>query len=458
MNPAKWFALLFVWLLVGCSKTDDLKPLETSATDLLTQSKLPNIILIMADDIGYEIPTYTGGESYSTPNIDRMAGGGMRFTQAYTSPLCSPSRTMLLTAKYNFRNYTTWGRLDTAQKTIANLLKLKGYATCVAGKWQFDGGDAAIRAFGFDKYLVTNPFKMNEDEQGLVKCYKDPEVYERGAFWPANRVAGKYGEDLIRDYMFTFMDSVKPNKPFFIYYAPNLVHDPFCPTPDDPEFAAWDPLRKPRAADTVYFPSMVKYHDKIMGQLLAKLESKGIAGNTLIFWLGDNGTSKDIHSRWNGQVVRGGKSNTSSDGTHVPLLAYMPGKVVPGVNNNLISLVDFMSTIGKAAQITIPSAYGTTDGVNFYNQLFGSTGNPRTGLFCHFVGSGKNETNPMFLRRWMQDQTYKQYDSLPNTRYSGLFFNIITDPAERYPISRNQMTAQEKKLSNLFMRNMAQLH
>jgi len=366
---------------------------------------------------------------------------------------------MLMTAKYNFRNYTTWAVLDTSQRTIANLLKTKGYITCAAGKWQFNGGDSSIRAFGFDRYLVTNPYKTSVEENlGIIKFYKNPEIYENGAYWPDNKVRGKYGEDIVRDYMFSFIDSVKGKKPFFIYWAPNLVHDPYCPTPDDPEFASWTPNRKAIPADTAFFPSMVKYHDKLIGQLLTKLQNSNIAGKTLIFWLGDNGTSKDIHSLWNGQVAQGGKANSSDGGTHVPMLAYMPGKIAPGVDTNMISLVDFMSTIGTVAGATIPASYGTTDGISFCNQLFGGNANARPWVFCHFIGSGKFEADLMYLRRWMQYKNYKQYDSAPNKRFAGKFFNIVTDPAEQSAIKKSKMTTQEKKISNQLFRNMVQLH
>ena len=133
----------------------------------------PNVILIVGDDIGYEIPSCNGGQSYSTPNLDHMAANGMRFTQCYGSPYCAPSRTMLLTGKYSFRNYYTWGVLNTDQKTIGNMMKDNGYATLYSGKWQLDGGDASIKKFGFDKYAVFLPYRTDrEDEAGYR--YKNP--------------------------------------------------------------------------------------------------------------------------------------------------------------------------------------------------------------------------------------------------------------------------------------------
>lgn len=109
-NNAFLFLGFIMMLCAGCQK--DFKEKDTASTagsmeDARTSK--PNIVLILADDVGYEVPRYTGGQSYVTPNLDRLARAGMQFTQCYSSPMCSPSRVMLLTGKYNFRNYTGWG-------------------------------------------------------------------------------------------------------------------------------------------------------------------------------------------------------------------------------------------------------------------------------------------------------------------------------------------------------------
>lgn len=461
--PTLTAAFLFMVFVTSCRKTDFSETVNASSTNLLTgDAQPPNIILILADDVGYEIPHYSGGQSYSTPNLDYIAGHGIQFSQAHTAPLCSPSRFMLLTSKYNFRNYTTWGTMDTSQKTIANLMKSAGYTTCMAGKWQFDGGDASIHAFGFDKYLVTNPFNVDVSDDGKLLFYKNPQIYENGAYWPTSATNGKYGDDIIRDYMFHYIDSVTAlpvRKPFFIYWATNLVHEPFAPTPDNPQFATWNPNKKAQPGDSIYFPSMVAYEDKLIGQLLTKLQTDKITGRTLVLWLGDNGTTPDVHSVWKGQVVQGAKASSTEAGTHVPMVAYMPGRILSNATDtSLISLVDFMPTIGNAAGVSIPSSYGTTDGISFYNQMFGDYSTVRPWIFCHFVGAGKNETNPAYLRRWMQNYTYSQYDSLPNPKFSKKFFNIVLDPAEQNPIAKKNMTPQEKQISNQFLNNMKQLH
>src|SRR5215831_2211840 len=163
---------------------------------------IPNIILILGDDVGYEIPEVDGGQSYSTPNLDMMAQNGMRFTQCRATPLCSPSRFELLTGKYNSRNYFAWGIMDLTQKTIANILKDAGYKTCVTGKWQLDGGDNSIHTFGFDDYSVWQPYEIMGTSNPTWSRYKDPAVYTDSAFWPKSERAGKYSEDVFMDHFF----------------------------------------------------------------------------------------------------------------------------------------------------------------------------------------------------------------------------------------------------------------
>src|SRR5215831_11039209 len=194
---------IFLAMIIPCNACQKTSFTEVSTsgykTNALTVSQKPNIVLILADDIGYEVPTYTGGQSYRTPKIDQFASGNMQFTQCQAAPNCYPTRVMLMTGKYNFRNYSKWGVLDTSQYTIANLLHDAGYATCVAGKWQLDGGDASIRKFGFDKYQVFLPYTpetiAGENAQNWYR-YKDPHIYEKGAFLPDSLTNGKYADDM----------------------------------------------------------------------------------------------------------------------------------------------------------------------------------------------------------------------------------------------------------------------
>ncbi len=450
-----------VCLATACTKQKDLKPVTDNYSISNSEEQVvtkPNVILILADDVGYEIPTYGGGQSYNTPNIDLLAANGTQFSQAHAAPLCSPSRTMLLTGKYNFRNYFAWGSLGLDQRTFANQAKLAGYKTLAAGKWQFGGGDQSIRTFGFDDYCVNEAFANEGSEEGVNDFYKSPTVYQNGNYLPASETEGKYGPDINRDYVFNFIDSNK-DQPFCIYWAMNLCHKPFSPTPDDAAYATWSSSHKSKPGDSIYFPSMVKYMDKHVGQLIAKLQAMNLDRKTLVIFIGDNGTPGGIHSKWNGQIIEGGKSKAIERGTHVPMVAFMPGNVQAGkLDTSLIDLTDFLPSFSDIFKTAIPASYGTIDGVSFYQQLMGlNNSNDRDWIFCHYLAHPDNPGNQP-LQRWMQNTIYKEYDTTTNLLKSGKFYNIVIDPEERKPIPSNKQTTAEKNIYNTFKRNMHALH
>ena len=382
----------------------------------------PNIILILGDDVGYEIPTCNGGTSYTTPDLDKMASNGIRFTQFHASPLCSPSRFMLLTGKYNFRNYTNWGKLDTTQKTIGNMFRDAGYATACFGKWQLSGGDQSIKTFGFDHYCVWNP--DGADDKG--NRYKNPAIYANGSFVPDSLTLNKYGEDIFADSVINFIDRNK-TKPFFIYYPMVLCHTPFSPTPDNPEYAAWNPNNPD---DKSFFPSMVKYMDKKIGQVIDKVKSLGIEDNTVIIYVGDNGTTVDISSGFNGGQISGGKGATTENGTHTPLIIYGPGLIQSAtVNDDLIDFTDFMPTLADMAGIAKPTTYGVLDGISFNERLKGNPGTPRDWIYCYYSPDHNNTPT----NAWVQNKIYKLYDT-SSTKTSFEFYNILNDVSEKSTI------------------------
>jgi arylsulfatase A len=443
-HPRLIFYLLIFAVLItsACKKMVSEEPIK-STTDIenLVESK-PNIILILGDDIGYEVPGFTGGQSWPTPNINQMASQGLKFSNCYGSPMCSPSRFTLLTGKYNYRNYypDSWADLGLDQRTIANMLQSHDYTTCVSGKWQLNHSDTGLKTFGFDKYCVTDPFKVTtEDNSPDLRLYKNPTIYENGAYLPAHQMRGKYSEDIFLNYMFDFIDSSSSaKKPFFVYWAPNLCHAPFSPTPDDPEFASWDPNKKPKTSDTVFFKSMIKYFDKNIGKLLAKLKTSNLEKNTLILFLvGDNGTEDIIRSRFNGVNVNGGKGHTYSTGTHVAFIAYWPGFIIPGNNSNLIDFVDFMPTIADAVDISKPTNYGPLDGISFYNQLIGDTSGIRHYSYNWYAVNrwGPDGTPPIV---WAMDKTYKLYSNK-----TGLI-RYTYDILEKSPIPKSLQTGVQK--------------
>ena len=395
------------------------------------QNQKPNIIFILGDDIGYNALTVNGGRSYSTPNLDSMARNGMNFTQCHASPMCSPSRVSLLTGKYNFRNYTQWSVMDIAQKTFGNIFKNAGYATGWFGKWQLDGGETSIRKFGFDSYCVFDPF-----EYCVANKYKNPRIYTNGAFVPDSQNSGKYGEDIFTDSAMNFIERNK-SVPFLLYYPMGLAHVPFQPTPDDAAYASWNSTT---AGDTIYYPSMIKYMDKKIGQILNKVKELGIENNTLIVYCGDNGTPANISQYIDGDsLITGGKSTTTEFGTHVPLIMYWPNTIAAGsVNNDLIDFTDFLPTFAGVANLQIPSGYAPVDGVSFSSRLTGAAGTPRSWIFDHY--------NPYpgytKLVRWAQTSMYKLYDTSAYNKQV-LFFNISKDINEKTPLADASLTPAE---------------
>ncbi len=433
-------SLFLVVLLSNCKKVVK----ETGSNP--PQATGPNIIFIVADDVGYEIPTCNGGNSYSTPNIDRLAQDGMRFTQCRAAPLCSPSRFMVLTGKYNFRNYTTWGHMDQSQKTIGNMLKDAGYATCYTGKWQLDGGDKSVRSFGFNHYSIWLPFKVCPEE-GEGSRYKSAKIYQDGGYLPQSFTNNKYSEDVIFDYLLNFIDNNK-SKPFFAYYSMLLCHKAYSPTPEDPEYATWN--TDPYNTDTAYFPSMVKYMDNKIGLLIDKLKTLGIENNTIIFYTGDNGTQKEITSLFNNKYITGAKGTTVEYGIHVPLLCKWPGKIAAGtVNNNLIDFTDFMPTLADVANIPLPANYGSLDGNSFFAQLKGLQGTPRNSMFTYF--DKKVCVGIDSIRRYSQDSTYKLYQT-------GQFYNFINDLYEINPLADSTLTQTQKTIKQDLQNVLNTLH
>ncbi len=382
---------------------------------VLSAQSQPNIILIMADDLGYETLEYNGGSSYITPNLNALAGTGVRFTRAYATPLCTPSRVKIMTGKYNFRNYVRFGLLDQEERTFANLLKDAGYATAIAGKWQLDGGEESPHHFGFDEYAL---WQIRSGD--FWYRYKDPKVYRNGNFMDNNK--GKYGPDVYTDFLLDFMQRKSAEEqPFFIYYPMCLVHDPFQPTPEQANFQEYTIQGLNHEA---YFDDMMTYMDKIVGRIVDQLENLGIRDNTLIIFTGDNGTDQNVVSLMDGKVVRGGKGMPIERGTHVPLIASWPTYDQEGhTSDNLVDFTDVLPTLMEAAGVGVPENF-LTDGRSFLPQLKSDDTNAREWIFCDY-DSGK----PQFpVARYAQDYQYKLYGD-------GYFYDYVADPEEQVPIN-----------------------
>ena len=225
-----------------------------------------NVILIMADDFGYECIEANGGRSYSTPNFNRMAENGVRFSHCFGQPLCTPSRVQIMTGKYNDKNYEGFGYLPIGERTFGNLFQEQGYHTCITGKWQLNniGKDEAGRKdrkrfqkFGFDESCM---WQMTETRQAGER-YANPLIDTNGEDLRVHEDA--YGPDIFCNYGLDFIERHQ-NEPFFWYYPMVLTHDPFFMTPHSKEWATGD-----REAERLeYFRDMVEYTDHLIGRII----------------------------------------------------------------------------------------------------------------------------------------------------------------------------------------------
>lgn len=396
----------------------------------------------MADDLGFETLGTYKGSSYKTPNLDQLAHDGMRFDHCYSTPLCTPSRVQIMTGKYNHRNYIGFGLLDPNEKTFAHYLKEEGYKTFIAGKWQLFGNANQQKLAGNRK--GTTPEKAGFDDFCLWQIdqrgyrYKNPTLSSKDR---TIKYEDEYGPDIFVDKIEAFMDKNK-DTPFFVYYPMVLTHDPFVPTPDNEKFKSFDPALK--VNDTAYFGEMVSYMDKLVGRIRKKVEDLGIQNNTLILFVGDNGTDRDVTSTHDGKSIKGNKGYTTDAGTHVPLIAFWGGKIKKGsVNDNLIDFTDFLPTILETAtQSTLDPPL--TDGHSFYAQLIGEGSEPREWIFCHYEPHWGN----FVPRRYVQNKKWKLYEN-------GEFYNLENDLEEQNPLDNNVQSKTVKAIHSQFQKVLA---
>jgi arylsulfatase A len=397
-------------------------------------TRAPNIVLIMADDFGYEAVTANGGESYQTPNLDRLAAGGMRFEHCYVQPLCTPTRVELMTGIYNVRNYINFGTLDPKATTFAHLLKRAGYTTGICGKWQLGQGKDLPQHFGFDDALLWQHTRR-------PPRFANPGLEHNGK--PLDYNNGEYGPTLINDFALKFVTQHK-DKPFFLYYPMILTHDPFQPTPDSPE---WDPKTKSEQVqrNVKHFADMTAYMDKMIGRLVKRIDELGLRENTLIIFLGDNGTGVQVTSQFKGKPYQGGKASGNASGNHVPLIASWPGRIPAGkVNTDLVGSVDFLPTICEVAGAKVPGA-SEIDGQSFLPQLLGQKGTPREWLYTWYVRDG----GPKATYEYAMTARHKLYRD-------GKFFDLTADRFETKPQQVSALTgavaAEAKKLQSVLDR------
>ncbi len=404
----------------------------------------PNIVLIMADDMGYECVTANGGQSYDTPNLDRLAASGVRFEHCYSQPLCTPSRVQIMTGRYNSRNYIRFGILDPRAVTFGNILRDAGYATCVVGKWQLEGGFDGPRRFGFDEYCLWQLTRR-------PNRYANPGLEINGK--EVDFKKGQYGPDIVSDYACDFIERhARGEKPFFLYYPMILPHWPFEPTPLsadwDPTFRRHDSKEKSyHMRDRKYFIEMVHYADRIVGKIVSRLDRLGIRRNTLVLFTGDNGTYAGLKSRFRGREWIGGKGHMMDNGTRVPLIASQPGAIPAGrVCRELVDFTDFLPTLAEAAGAKIPGRLGVT-GISFLPWLQGRAGTPRQFVYCWYFRDGRPVAGGKGHRAGESARTrrYKLYRT-------GEFYDVRHDFYETSPLKNEQLSGEQRAVKDQLRR------
>ena len=342
--------------------------------------KKPNILFIVADDLGYGDIGVHGGKAAPTPNIDKLAKAGVRCTSGYVSaPYCSPSRAGLLTGRYQTRfghefnpHVGLEGKLGLPidQRTIANLLRSAGYATGIVGKWHLGfSKDHHPQARGFDDFfgfLVGGPnYALHKDaESKFATAYSQNLIY-RGR--EVQKIDG-FATDVFTDEAIGFMNRHK-EQPWFLYLAYNAVHTPL---EIDPKLKDRVPADVKDNARRGYLALLLGLDDAV-GRIMAHLRESGADQNTLIVFISDNGGSGmapflAYNAAFNG-LLRGNKGQTLEGGIRVPFFVAWPGKLPAGKTyDHPVITLDLLPTACTLARVKTPA---NADGVDLMPFLSG---------------------------------------------------------------------------------------
>lgn len=351
----------------------------------------PNIIFILADDLGLDGVGATGSDTHKTPHIDKLAASGLRFETCYAAPLCGPSRCLLNTGRYAFRTggitNQSWrpggpGARSAEEHPVAKLMKAAGYATGMSGKWRQVG--ETPRDWGYDEY-TTDPTAGGWYWQTTHQQHTGEKTFP----------AGTYAPDVVHNFAIDFIRRHR-DQPFFYYYSMHLVHTPTQHTPDSPKGAADGPER---------YEDNIAYMDKQVGALVAELERLGLREKTLVLFTGDNGTAAMYPSTVRGRMINGHKGQMLEGGSREPFVASWPGVTPAGaVSKDIISFADMLPTFVELGGGTLPSGF-KYDGVSFAPQLRGQPGTPRS---YAYVQLGSN----WFVREpgWKMNQSGELFE------------------------------------------------
>ena len=354
----------------------------------------PNIIFILADDLGFAEVGANKADHYKTPNIDALANEGMRFKHFYTAPLCGPSRAMILTGRYGFRSgavsQSACGTMirtgPKAEVMVPSVLKKAGYSTAMIGKWGqiLPSGNAA--EWGFDHMLSfkgsgiywnktaaaawVKKYGIAGDKDGEdgVRANPGPYIINEEKLVLADN---EYMPDLMHTNAIDFINEHK-DKPFFLYYSMSHVHGQHLPTPDS---APPDMGKDAKERYNQIYTDNITYMDK--------LDRLKLRENTVIVFMGDNGTGKRNADRATigGRRLVGEKGGMEEGGGLVPFIVHWRGVTAAGtVNDNISDASDLLPTFAEVAGAPLPEDR-VIDGISLVPQLKGETTSRRTWAF-----------------------------------------------------------------------------
>lgn len=414
----------------------------------------PNFVLIFIDDMGYGDASCFGATGYSTPNIDKLAAGGMRFTNFYSAqPVCSASRAALLTGCYPNRIGINGALfpdakvgINPAETTIAEMLKQKGYATAIFGKWHLgDAKEFLPLRHGFDEYCglpySNDMWPMDDIGQQVTKEHR------RSSFPPLRLIEGNETKELITDLKgqdkLTTIYTEKAvsfinrhgGKPFFLYLPHTMGHVPLGVSE---EFSGKSKYGK--------YGDVMMEIDWSVGEIVNALEANGIAENTIVIFTSDNGPWLNYgdHAGSAGGM-REGKGTNWEGGQRVPFIVAWQGKVPAGtICNQLGCAIDILPSFAEVAGTKLPA--NKIDGVSLVELWKGNTNaRPRTDLYYYY---GRNNLNAVRKDDWklVLPHTWDSYDTIPGNGGMGgprvrvktvkpELYNLMRDPGEQFDLA-----------------------
>jgi arylsulfatase A-like enzyme len=395
----------------------------------------PNVVFILADDLGYGDLSSYGATDLATPNIDRVAREGLRFTDFYAvANTCSPSRAALMTGRYPPRSgvnavlfHDTPEGLPESERTIAELLRDAGYRTGMVGKWHLGNTDEFMPLnHGFAEFFGV-PHSNDEKNFFVYDGHRRlPEPVDQ------SRLLRRY-----TDRALDFLErAARAGEPFLLYFAPNAPHVPLYPSKD---FAG----RSRRGT----FGDVVEELDASVGELLAKLTQLGIERNTLVIFTSDNGPWLAMRD-WGGSAgaLRGGKTSTFEGGHRVPAIARWPDRIPPGrETRDVANMMDWLPTLVELAGAHLPddrvidgrSLVGVLQGTGelksapfFYLRLRSPLGDQR-----HEIGAVRDGPWKLTLPQGGYPQIFEPIAKTELFRHGLLLFDLESDVGERHDVA-----------------------